>query len=563
MSKSRSRQPETDRAPAVVARREPRSLELDRRSSQGTEETLALYRSIFANSADAITIIDAHGRYLEQNPAHESLMGWSFEELRGATPAIHMGESAFAQVSATLAEHGSFRGSIRSRAKDGRLLDIELSAFAVLDVSGEPLCFVGVARDITERARAEAERERRFGQLDTLYRMSESLSRASRVSDVYAEALASLRRAFRTERASILLFDDDGVMRFKAWRGLSERYRAAVEGHSPWQRDADDPQPIVIADVRTDRDLAQFRALFEAEGIGALAFIPLSYNGQLLGKFMLYFDEPRYVEPDEIQLGQAIASHIAFAIARRGAEAENERLYREAEEANAAKSQFLATMSHELRTPLNAIAGYTELLELGLRGDITAAQREDLARIRLNQQHLLALINDVLSFAKIETGHLEIEPSNVHLEESLSTLRALIEPQLHAKRLVYTYRSGDPSITCWADREKLQQIALNLLSNAVKFTPAGGQVALDWEASDNDVRLIVRDTGPGIPAGKMETIFEPFVQLHHGLTRRAEGSGLGLAISRQLARAMGGDISVSSILGDGAIFTLRIPRRQP
>ncbi|HJU89484.1 MAG TPA: ATP-binding protein [Gemmatimonadaceae bacterium] len=560
MTKRRSRETPVERAPTVLSRRDSTSSELDRRSTTGTEQALALYRAIFVNSTEPIAIIDPDGHYLEQNSAHEALMGWTFDELRGKTPAIHLGEQQFAAVLAELATSGTYRGELRSRVKDGRIVDLELSAFAVTDPNGKPVCFVGIERDVTDRARTIAERERRLWQLQTLYRMSQALGRAVGVDEIYNEALASLREAFRTARASILLFDEDGVMRFKAWRALSDHYRTAVEGHSPWRRDAVDPRPIVVPDVHEDVALAGYRPTFDAEGIRALAFIPLTYDGALLGKFMLYFDAPRRLEKDEIQLAEAIANHIAFAIARGLAELENARLFREAQEANLAKSQFLATMSHELRTPLNAIAGYTELLDLGLRGQVTDLQREDLARIRVNQQHLLGLINDVLSFAKIETGHLEMEIASVPVDESLAGLRALVEPQLRGKRLGFVYRPGDPSVRVRADREKMQQIVLNLLSNAIKFTPPGGSVTLAWDADEGEVHVRVTDTGAGIPVEKREVIFEPFVQLQHGLTRRTEGSGLGLAISRELGRAMGGDVTVDSELGSGATFSVRLPR---
>ena len=560
MTKRRSRETPVERAPTVLSRRDSTSSELDRRSTTGTEQALALYRAIFVNSTEPIAIIDPDGHYLEQNSAHEALMGWTFDELRGKTPAIHLGEQQFAAVLAELATSGTYRGELRSRVKDGRIVDLELSAFAVTDPNGKPVCFVGIERDVTDRARTIAERERRLWQLQTLYRMSQALGRAVGVDEIYNEALASLREAFRTARASILLFDEDGVMRFKAWRALSDHYRTAVEGHSPWRRDAVDPRPIVVPDVHEDVALAGYRPTFDAEGIRALAFIPLTYDGALLGKFMLYFGAPRRLEKDEIQLAEAIANHIAFAIARGLAELENARLFREAQEANLAKSQFLATMSHELRTPLNAIAGYTELLDLGLRGQVTDLQREDLARIRVNQQHLLGLINDVLSFAKIETGHLEMEIASVPVDESLAGLRALVEPQLRGKRLGFVYRPGDPSVRVRADREKMQQIVLNLLSNAIKFTPPGGSVTLAWDADEGEVHVRVSDTGAGIPVEKREVIFEPFVQLQHGLTRRTEGSGLGLAISRELGRAMGGDVTVDSELGSGATFSVRLPR---
>jgi signal transduction histidine kinase len=252
---------------------------------------------------------------------------------------------------------------------------------------------------------------------------------------------------------------------------------------------------------------------------------------------------------------------LAEELARRAALAvDNARLYREAQEANRAKSQFLATMSHELRTPLNAIGGYAELLQMGLRGPLSAEQQEDLNRIQRSQRHLLGLINDLLSFAKIESGHLELHMERVLVEDALSSVEALIQPQVQAKPLRYDRRPGNPSVLCTADLDKLHQVLANLLSNAVKFTPAGGTVSVAWDASEKAVNIHVTDTGPGIPSNKLEVIFEPFVQLGGHLTRVAEGTGLGLAISRELARAMGGDVTVISTLGAGASFTLTLPR---
>ncbi|MEO6210856.1 MAG: PAS domain-containing sensor histidine kinase [Gemmatimonadaceae bacterium] len=238
---------------------------------------------------------------------------------------------------------------------------------------------------------------------------------------------------------------------------------------------------------------------------------------------------------------------------------ELERLHQEALEANRAKSDFLTAMSHELRTPLNAIGGYAQLLEMGLRGPVTEEQQIDLRRIDRSQKHLLGLINDVLNFAKLGAGKMEYVLGDVPTREMVESVSEMIGSQIEAKRLRLTMDTCADGLSVRADADRLRQVIINLVGNAIKFTPEGGEIAVVCESHDARVSISVRDTGVGIAADKLASIFEPFVQVGRKFSTRSEGVGLGLTISREFARGMGGDLTVESVAGAGATFTITLP----
>jgi len=264
---------------------------------------------------------------------------------------------------------------------------------------------------------------------------------------------------------------------------------------------------------------------------------------------------------DEIAMASEITAHCGMALghARLYARALASRLT--ADEANRLKSRFLANMSHELRTPLNAIAGFVELIDMGLHGPVTELQRDALRRIRINQQHLLVLITEILDFARIDGGRVRCREVDVPMAEVVADVYQMLSAIAEAKGLTIEQPAVDRALAAWADPDRVRQILMNLVMNAVKYSPANaGPVSIRSVGTANGVLTIVEDSGQGIPADQLQSIFEPFVQLDGGRLDRRGGVGLGLAISCDLARAMRGSLTVESTVGRGSKFKLLLPR---
>jgi PAS domain S-box-containing protein len=439
----------------------------------------------------------------------------------------------------------------------------------VTDAEGKAVRMVGSGQDITERRRAsEAQR--------LLAEASEALASStdygvtlSTVANLAVRSLAdwcSVAIGDATGRHEIIAVahrDPERIKwaleysrlyppRFDSTTGVAHVLRTGRSEFYP-----EISRELLVATAQSE---AELRVLEELQ-IHSAMVVPMVARDRALGAITFIAAESahRYTAED-LWLAERLAGRAAVAIdnARLFDEARAARA--EAEAANRAKMEFLATMSHELRTPLNAIAGYSELLTMEIHGPLTEGQRETLARMRRSQGHLLALVEEVLGFAKVEAGQMSFEIAETSVHDVLARMGELVAPQAAAKKVRYEYDGCEPSLSVLADRERLEQIILNLVSNAVKFTSDGGRVTLAADGHPDTVVISVADTGIGIPADKLATVFEPFVQLRHRTDRRASGVGLGLAISRDLALAMNGDIAVESILGKGSTFTLRLPR---
>jgi len=296
-------------------------------------------------------------------------------------------------------------------------------------------------------------------------------------------------------------------------------------------------------------------------GFGSLLVVPLIVRARVQGAITFVSREgDAPFTPDETALAVDLAARCALAL-------DNARLYREAdalrlvaETANQAKTQFLGSMSHELRTPLNAIGGFAELMDMGIQGPVTDEQHIVLTRIKANQEHLVTMITEILSFVRIESGRMEYQNSAVPMAPELLEVAEMLAGVAKEKGLKLESLGGDASVVAWADPIRVKQILVNLVMNAVKYTPEnGGTITLTCAIANDSVVARVSDTGPGIDSAKLDSIFEPFVQLSANLADRQGGVGLGLAISRDLARAMGGDLIVESKVGVGSTFTLTLP----
>jgi PAS domain S-box-containing protein len=236
------------------------------------------------------------------------------------------------------------------------------------------------------------------------------------------------------------------------------------------------------------------------------------------------------------------------------------RAKRQAEAASDAKAKFLSMISHELRTPLQAISGYCELLMQEISGPINDEQRSDLRAVQTATDELVRLLNDILDFARVESGAATIKLGTVQVEAALTRAEALINPKLVEAQLRYSRVTCGPDLHVRANADRLQQVLLNLLTNAMKFTPAGGSITVECTGDEQFTRIAVRDTGCGIPEEYLGRIFEPFVQVdRQRVDQRQRGVGLGLAICRELIGAMGGELTVQSEVNAGSTFTISLP----
>jgi signal transduction histidine kinase len=529
-------------------------------------------RTLVEFNADGLLIVDGEGRVRFGNPAAARLFGRPLEELVGADLGLPLLDGDAAEIDVV--------------PRGGPPATVELRARPVQwDGTG---AFVVTLRDVTERRRSE-EMERGRIRADAA---REEAERAARRAEFLALASGVLNATLDVQTVldqlaglAVPTLAEYALVHWRGEQGEAAQ-TAAVHGHDAAQRILD---ALPLLDGEGDSAIARVlrsgRADWHPGGPapaeadpdptgGALhallptawMVVPLSVRGRVLGALTLCRTDAggRYQE-SEVGLAEELARRGALA-------AENARLFRAAQAASRAKSQFLATVSHEIRTPINAVMGYAALLEMGLGGPLEEKQAEYVGRIQGSSRHLLSLVNDVLDLSKIEAGEMAVRSEALPLRATADRAMEQVEPQARAKGIGLSLQWSCPEDDVYVgDEDRVSQVLVNLLSNAVKFTAPGGSVTVTCAASAAGpptlpdagdrmwVAVEVADTGMGIPPDKLEAVFEPFMQVDASHTRREGGTGLGLAISRRLSRLMGGELTVDSAPGQGSRFTLWLP----
>jgi PAS domain S-box-containing protein len=524
----------------------------------------------------AIFALDVQGYILSWNAGARRIKGYEAREIIGKHFSIfyppELVKQGFPEYELEVAgQSGRFEHEGWRVRKDGSRFWANVVITALRDEQGELRGFGKVTRDLTARRETEE---------------------AMRLSEERFRLLVEGVKDY-----AIFMMDPGG--RIVTWNSGAERikgYRAEeIIGKSFKQFYL--PEDLASRHPERELEIASLTGRYEEEGwrvrkdgstFWASVLLTALRNkaGELVGfaKVTRDLTERRQAQEREMKIAQRIAMEeaarreaefreeevraMADQLERHSEESERRRLEAEearerADEANKAKGQFLAAMSHELRTPLNAIGGYADLLMLNVPGAVNEEQRDYLERIKRSQVHLLAIINDILGFSRIEAGQLVYDFGVTSLDATAESVTKMLAAQAQQKQLTLRHVRSNGSVSAWADAPKVEQIVLNLVSNAIKFTDSGGEVTITTRSEGDRAIISVRDTGQGIASDQLEAVFEPFVQVGRSLTSQREGTGLGLAISRDLARAMHGDVTVQSKVDVGSEFTLSLPQPTP
>jgi PAS domain S-box-containing protein len=536
------------------------------------EEELTKFKLGIETSGDAIFITDINGNIEFANSAFETVYGYKPNEVIGKTPRIIKSgitpQEQYEQFWGTLLSNQAVTHELINRKKDGRLISIASTNSPILDEKGSVLGFLAVQRDITDRKKVEEEIQRRNTYLSASAEIGRLVTSTLDLNTIFSRTVNLVNEKFGFYHAAIFIVEETGfnaVLREATGSAGAEmknnKHTLQVNSKSIVGKVALDGRAVVVNDVSLDPLHKHNPLLPETQ---AEAAIPLRIGSRIIGALDVQAKAANSFTEDEIIILQTLADQVAVAIDNARSFELSQQAVMEMREIDRLKSQFLANMSHELRTPLNSIIGFSRVIIKGIDGPVTELQQQDLTAIYNSGQHLLGLINDILDFAKIEAGKMELAFDEVNISDVvnsvLSTMSGLIKDRpIEMKRII------EPNLpTVRADAIRVRQVMINLVSNAAKFTDEGDivvEVSLQPGPNrrDNEVRVSVTDTGPGISKQDQEKLFQAFSQVDDSATRKTGGTGLGLSICQQLITMHGGKIWLDSEVGKGSTFYFTLP----
>lgn len=548
--------------------------------SQVLEAVVDRAAAVLRASSVSLWLLDDEGRAATlarscgYTVAQQAAQGRIDLDAAGVSPAgdtLRTGQALWFGSRAELSERYPHLASAASSPRDAAIASLPMSVegrtIGVMALSFEDATapagddralLVVVARHCAqalERMRLLREAELAYAETELLYRLTDAVNRAQSVEEVYEASLDTIGSALDVERAAILFFDPDAVMRFKAWRGLSDAYRAAVEGHAPWRPDDQDPQPVWIDDAERDARVAAFAPVLRAEGIRALAFVPLVYESRLLGKFMLYWAQPRALGERERGVARSIADQVASAVGRKRAQQEREALIEQLSQTVRLNELFAGVVGHDLRNPLSAIISAAQL---ALRREEGERLFKPLSRILSSGERMTRMIEQLLDFTRARAGGgIPVDPRPMDIGALGRQVLDEIEDANPERTLLVEMAGALEGV--W-DPDRLAQVISNLAANAIQHGAPSAPVRVRFDGREPASVVVVFENEGAVRPEVLPMIFEPF-RGPSQRRERAKGLGLGLYITHQIVLAHGGSIDVTSAEGSPTAFTVTLPRR--